>query len=59
MPYATGYSGTDKDKLLDYMKENPNLVNPAPGEIEIVQIGTAVGTHAGPGIVLVTFFKQK
>ena len=59
MPYATGYSGTDKEKLLDYMKENPNLVNSAPGEIEIVQIGTAVGTHAGPGIVLVTFFTQK
>lgn len=59
MPYATGYSGTDKSKLLEYMEDNANLVNAAPGEIEIVQIGTAVGTHAGPGAVLVTFFTKE
>ncbi|MBO4809907.1 MAG: DegV family protein [Lachnospiraceae bacterium] len=59
MPYATGYSGTDKSKLLEYMEDNANLVNAAPGEIEIVQIGSAVGTHAGPGAVLVTFFTKE
>ena len=59
MPYATGYSGCDKAKLLEYMDDNQNLVNPAPHEVEIVQVGSAVGTHAGPGLVLVTFFSKK
>lgn len=58
MPYAVGYSGTDNSNLLSYMENNKELVDAAPHEIEIVQIGTAVGTHAGPGAVLVTFFKK-
>lgn len=56
MPYAVGYSGTDSSNLMSYMKNNPNLVNAAPREIEIVQVGSTVGTHAGPGAVTVAFF---
>lgn len=55
-PYAVGYSGTSKANLLQYMENNQNLIAPGKKDVEIVQIGSAVGTHAGPGAVLVTFF---
>ena len=58
MPYAVGYSGSDRTNLMQYIENNPTLVDPAPREIEVVQIGSAVGTHAGPGAVLVTFFAK-
>lgn len=59
MPCAVGYSGTDSSNLMQYMENNQALVDEAAGKIDIVQIGTAVGTHAGPGTVLVTFFTKE
>lgn len=56
LPYAVGYAGTSPEKLMDYLHENQNLMDPAGTSPEIVQIGSAVGTHSGPGAVLVTFF---
>lgn len=56
MPYAVGYSGTDDSNLRKYMESNQELLDAAPHEVDVVQIGSAVGTHAGPGAVLVTFF---
>lgn len=57
-PYAVGYTGSDPDNLIQYMKDNQNLVDSVPGEIKMVQTGSAVGTHLGPGAVLVTFFSK-
>lgn len=57
-PYAVGYSGTDNTNLLKYMENNQNLIPSSPEEVKMVQIGSAVGTHAGPGAVLVTFFAK-
>lgn len=59
MPYAVGYSGTDKCNLQKYLESNQAILDSAPHSPEIVQIGSTVGTHAGPGTVLVTFFRDE
>lgn len=57
-PYCVGFSGTDNSNLLRYMEDNKVLMDSAPKTPDIVQIGSTVGTHAGPGGVIVTFFKK-
>ena len=58
MPYAVGYSGTDRKSLQKYLDSNQEILNAAPHSPDIVQIGSAVGTHCGSGAVLVTFFRK-
>ncbi len=58
MPYAVGYSGTSKSNLQKYLDSNKEILESVPHSPDIVQIGSAVGTHAGPGTVLVTFFRK-
>ena len=58
MPYAVGYSGTDKRNLQKYLESNQQILESVPHSPIIVQIGSTVGTHAGPGTVFVTFFRK-
>ena len=58
MPYAVGYSGTDKRNLQKYLESNQEILESVPHSPIIVQIGSTVGTHAGPGTVFVTFFRK-
>ena len=58
MPYAVGYSGTDGKSLQKYLDSNQEILNSAPHSPDIVQIGSAVGTHCGSDAVLVTFFRK-
>lgn len=55
-PIIMAYSGTTDHKLQIFKNDNSaKLERIMPGVIE-KQIGTAVGTHAGPGTVVVTYF---
>lgn len=58
MPYAVGYSGASRSSLQKYLDSNKEIIATLPHSPDVVQIGTAVGTHAGPGAVLVTFFRK-
>lgn len=58
MPFAVGYSGTSTSNLKKYLDGNKEILATVPHSPDIVQIGSAVGTHAGPGTVLVTFFRK-
>lgn len=58
LPYAVGYSGSSMANLCSYLENNQALLDALPYEPPVVQIGSTVGTHAGPGAVLVTFFKK-
>ena len=58
-PFLTAYSGSSRAKLDQYIEDNKYLLNGQISEIESVQIGTAVGPHAGPGTVLVCYFGNK
>lgn len=58
LPFSAGYTGSDDANLLQYLESNKEILDKAPHEIEVVQAGSTVGTHAGPGAVLVAFFKN-
>lgn len=55
-PFVVGYSGTDNSNLLSYIENNKGLLGEHLEDVKMVQIGSAVGTHAGPGAILVAFF---
>lgn len=55
-PYCAIYAGTDKAPLMQYIADNESLLGGR--EIPITQIGTAVGTHCGPGTIAVAFFAK-
>lgn len=55
-PYCAIYAGTDRTPLLQYIADNESLLGGR--EIPITQIGTAVGTHCGPGTIAVAFFAK-
>lgn len=58
MPYAVGYSGTNRAHLQKYLNNNQELLNSVPHRPDIVQIGSTVGTHSGPNTVAVAFFRK-
>lgn len=55
-PYCAIYAGTDRAPLMQYIADNESLLGGR--EIPITQIGTAVGTHCGPGTIAVAFFAK-
>ena len=54
MPYLCGYTGTSSAPLEHYLETTPLL----SAETNRAFIGSAIGTHAGPGAIAVAFFKQ-
>ncbi len=59
MPVLLGYSGRSDELLKNYIKESEDLWKGKIGHLEYSQICSVVGTHAGPGVVGVAFFKAK
>ena len=58
-PVLLGYTGLNDDLLQKYIKDSVALYEgelPAP---RVTQIGSVIGTHAGPGAVAVAFFRKK
>ena len=56
MPAIIGYTGTDASVMNPYRDVSVDMWN---GLVpETVQIGSTIGTHAGPGLVGVAFFKK-
>lgn len=58
MPYALGYTGLDDTLLKKYIEDSRDLWEGQTSELPICTIGCAIGTHAGPGAVVVSFFKK-
>ena len=54
-PYMLGYTGISDENLTKYMAENFDLW---PANSETLIIGSAIGTHAGPGAVAVAFYAK-
>ena len=52
MPMIVGYTGTDDELLRKYLADCADFWKAAPA----AQIGSVVGTHAGPGAIAVAFF---
>lgn len=56
MPILLGYSGHSDAMLQTYIEDSRSLWADRVAQLECVQIGTVVGTHAGPGAVAVAYF---
>ncbi len=57
LPVLLGYAGVSDGLLRQYITDSRALWEGKIDLLECAQIGTAVGTHAGPGTVAVAFFK--
>ena len=56
MPVAVGYTGCDPQVIRPYLDgEDSVFLGQNPG---IYNVGSTVGTHAGPGLFIVAFFKK-
>ena len=57
LPILLGYTGTSDELLQDYMANSRALWEGHVRDLECAQICSVIGTHAGPGVVAVAFFK--
>ena len=54
-PYMLGYTGSSDENLTKYLAENADLWS---DDSQKLIIGSAIGTHAGPGAVAVAFYAK-
>ena len=54
-PFMLGYTGASDENLVKYMDENADLW---PADSKKTILGSAIGTHAGPGAVAMAFFAK-
>ncbi len=57
-PLLLGYTGLSDLLLNKYIKDSAHLYKDKTEKLNTTQIGSIVGTHAGPGAVAVAFFKK-
>ena len=53
-----GYSGLSDALLLKYIEDSKHIWEDNLDEIRYVSVGSVIGTHAGPGAVVVAFYKK-
>ncbi len=58
MPILLGYTGVSDEMLNTYIQDSRHLWVDKVDRLYASQIGTVVGTHAGPGAVAVAFFGE-
>ena len=57
-PVMLGYSGLSDALLLKYIEDSKHIWEGNLQEVRYTTIGSVIGTHAGPGAVVVAFFKK-
>ena len=57
-PVLLGYSGISDALLLKYIEDSRHIWEGNLKEIRYTTVGSVIGTHAGPGAVVVAFFKK-
>lgn len=57
-PVLLGYSGLSDALLLKYIEDSKYLWEGNLDEIRYTTVGSVIGTHAGPGAIVVAFFKN-
>ena len=55
-PFIIGYTGGEDSLMQTYIKENVDIWGGDAAKINTAQLGSVVGTHAGPGAVAVGYF---
>ena len=59
MPLLLGYSGLDDALLKRYVEDSRELWQDSCRELESTLLCSVIGTHTGPGVVGVAFFRKK
>lgn len=57
-PVLLGYSGISNSLLLKYIEDSRHIWEGNLDEVRYTTVGSVIGTHAGPGAVVVAFFKN-
>ena len=57
-PVLLGYSGISDALLLKYIEDSRHIWEGNINEVRYTSVGSVIGTHAGPGAVVVAFFKK-
>lgn len=57
-PVLLGYSGISDALLLKYIEDSRYIWEGNLAQIRYTTVGSVIGTHAGPGAVVVAFFKN-
>jgi len=57
-PVLLGYTGLSDALLEKYVQDSAALWAESKQELRTAQIGSVIGTHAGPGAIAVAFFKK-
>ena len=57
-PVLLGYSGISDALLLKYIEDSRHLWEGNLKEVRYTTVGSVIGTHSGPGAVVVAFFKN-
>ena len=55
-PFVIGYTGVEDDLMQTYIAENIDIWGGDVSKVHTAQLGSVVGTHAGPGAVAVGYF---
>ena len=58
-PVLLGYSGLSDALLQKYIADSARFWEGKVGKLQTTQIGSVIGTHAGPGAIVATFFKKQ
>ena len=57
-PFFLGYTGLSDALLQKYIEDSRHIWEGSLQEVRYTTVGSVIGTHAGPGAVVVAFFKQ-
>lgn len=57
-PVLLGYSGISDALLVKYIEDSRHIWEGNLEEVRYTTLGSVIGTHAGPGAVVVAFFKK-
>lgn len=57
-PVLLGYSGISDALLLKYIEDSRHIWEGNLKEVRYTTVGSVIGTHVGPGAVVVAFFKK-
>ena len=58
-PVLLGYSGLSDALLLKYIEDSRHIWEGHLREVRYTTVGSVIGTHLGPGAVVVAFFKNR
>ena len=58
MPYTLAYSGLSDHLLRKYIADSEALWRGQTEDLPVTTIGSAIGTHIGPGAIGAAFFVQ-